>query len=139
MSATTAKVLAVVEDRADSDSRQPPLTAFASFDLTIRSDGEQALDAIRSAAGLHEPFAFVVLEGASASAPLIDQILSAAPEIIVIACGAPRAHPDLLSRAEHSDRLLVMSALPEGRIDDCCARCFAARGQARRATGPARR
>ncbi|HEY4926645.1 MAG TPA: EAL domain-containing protein [Roseiarcus sp.] len=117
MPAYTAKVLAIVEDRADSDSRQPPLTAFASFDLTIRSDGEQALEAIRGAASLREPFAFVVLEGASASAPLIDQILSAGPEIIVIACVAPRAHPDLFALAERSDRLLVMSALPEGRID----------------------
>ena len=117
MPAYTAKVLAIVEDRADSDSRQPPLTAFASFDLTIRSDGEQALEAICGAASLREPFAFVVLEGASASAPLIDQILSAGPEIIVIACVAPRAHPDLFALAERSDRLLVMSALPEGRID----------------------
>ncbi|WP_158812771.1 bifunctional diguanylate cyclase/phosphodiesterase [Methylocapsa sp. S129] len=110
----TAKVLAVADGRAPIATA--PLPVSASFDLTIRCDGEQALEAIRAAIGQGQPFEFVVVEGSAASAPMVEQILSAAPDVVVIACVAPAAHRALLSLAERSDRLFVMSPMPEGEI-----------------------
>jgi diguanylate cyclase (GGDEF)-like protein len=114
MAKYTPRVLAVVEDRPNAGPVL--LSALATFDLTIRSTGEEALDAIGGAIGEGRPFAFALVPGSAAEVPLIDRILSAAADILVIVCGAPEVDPVLFSRFEQSDRVLVAPSKPEGAI-----------------------
>jgi diguanylate cyclase (GGDEF)-like protein len=113
MAEHAARVLAVV-DRVEAVAT--PVAAPSSFDVTIHCNAERALEAIGGASEAGRPFEFVVLEGAAACAPLVDQILSAEPEAIVVACVAPASCHPLLSLAQRSDRLLVMSPISEQGI-----------------------
>jgi diguanylate cyclase (GGDEF)-like protein len=108
-----ARVLALV-DRADAIA--PSSAGSTAFDVTIHCSPESALAAIGSAAENGRPFEFVVIEGAAAGAPVVDQILSAGPEAIVIACVAPASCHGLMTLAQKTDRLLVMSPISEQGI-----------------------
>jgi diguanylate cyclase (GGDEF)-like protein len=111
MRKSTARVLAIASGRAEVSAILifPP----NSFDLTIRSSEEEALEAIRDARE-GRPFDFIVIERSMAHPPLVDRILADAPDVVVIACAAAEVRPSLLPLAERSDRLLVMPSLPEG-------------------------
>ena len=111
MAEFAAKVLVIAEDRPNGEA--PLLASLVSHDLTLRCSGEQALSAIDGALREGRPFAFALVEPTAVEAPLVERIVAAGPEIVVIACAGSEAPSILLALAERCDRLLLTTLAPE--------------------------
>jgi diguanylate cyclase (GGDEF)-like protein len=111
MAEFAAKILVIGEDRLNGED--PLLASLVSHDLALRCSGEQALAAIGGALSEGRPFAFALVEPTAVEAALVERIVAAGSEIVVIACAGSEAPSDLLTLAQRCDRLMLTSLTPE--------------------------